>query len=76
MDTQRIIQLCGGPTFVAYNIGRTENAVRSWYKHGIPDRYWPWIVKRAGISADALLAANTLVRNGGRRNGKRYIASR
>lgn len=65
---QKIVQRAGGAILIASSIEAetgdrfTAGAVYKWAKIGIPDRYWPLLIRLADASADELMAANVEVR--------------
>lgn len=64
-QARSIIQQLGGKYEVARFTGANANAVRAWYRIGIPHRYWHLFQREAaareieGITVDALEATRS-----------------
>jgi len=59
-----IIKDAGGPAAVVAACAQelTVDAVYKWHSNGVPDRYWPFILPLAKVSADEMFAANEMAR--------------
>jgi len=60
-----LIKAAGGPAKIADSVPEaiTVDAVYKWQRIGIPDRYWPVVMRLANASADEMLAANVTARS-------------
>jgi hypothetical protein len=60
-----IIKQAGGAAAIADASGGAikKDAVYKWPAIGIPDRHWPILIERAGITAQDLYAANLAARS-------------
>lgn len=69
MDTNltitQIIKQAGGAAAIADASGGAikKDAVYKWPSIGIPDRHWPILIERTGITAQHLYAANLAARS-------------
>ncbi len=63
----RIIADAGGTRTIAAAAAKTHwpilaTSIKDWRRIGIPDRYWPVLIKLANATADELMHANRKVR--------------
>ena len=61
-DTRALVKALGGSTAVGSKIGANRDAVRAWYRIGVPYRHWPAVKALAAEAEiegvdDAFLAA-------------------
>lgn len=59
-----IIKKAGGPAAIAEaSLGAIKkDAVYKWPSIGVPDRHWPILIERAGVTAEQLYSANLAAR--------------
>lgn len=60
----QIIKQAGGATAIADASSGAikKDAVYKWPAIGVPDRHWPILIERAGVTAEQLYAANLAAR--------------
>lgn len=60
----QIIKQAGGATAIAEASAGAikKDAVYKWPSIGVPDRHWPILIERAGVTAEQLYAANLAAR--------------
>lgn len=73
-----IIADAGGPRVIARAAAKTHwpilaTSIKDWRRIGIPDRYWPVIIKLSNASADELMHANRKVRLRAKRAPTRVV---
>lgn len=60
----QIIKDAGGPAAIAEASGGAikKDAVYKWPSIGVPDRHWPILIEKAGVTPEQLYAANLAAR--------------
>lgn len=60
----QIIKHAGGASAIADASGGAvkKDAVYKWASIGVPDRHWPILIERAGVTPEQIFAANCAAR--------------
>jgi len=68
MNTEQIIEKCGGGDIISTEINLTVQAIRLWEKNGIPEKHWKTLlelskIKNTNVTVNDLFNANNLTNN-------------